>query len=124
MLELNSIKLLKPLEVGEHQATLIEWCNISDEKGDRLRMTFKFEDREYKQTIFESNLSYWLNGLFNQMDLETGTDAIVMLNSAIGTSFKIWVSHNEYGTNLSLYPPKPSKPTANEPTKLEETPLV
>lgn len=114
MLNLNQV-ILPALQDGKHNVSLLSYQDTSDDKGDRLLLTFKFEDREFKQTVFASNLNYWLTGIRAQLGLADKPMTIAeILTTAINKPLNVWVSRNDYGINLALYEPKPKTPVITE----------
>lgn len=112
--------VLPALQNGHHNVRLTSYEDASDAKGDRILLTFQFEDREFKQFVFPSNLNYWLTGLRAQCGRADQAMSIgAILEVAKETNLEVWVSRNDFGINLSLYPPKATETSVS----VEDLPL-
>ncbi len=107
--------ILPALADGHHNVRLIAYADKSDDKGDRLLLSFQFEDREFDQYVFPSNLNYWVSGLRKQCGKSDQAMTVQeILDLALQTNLEVWVSRNDFGINLSLYPPKGVAPVSVE----------
>lgn len=103
-------KVLKRLSEGQHTAKLLIWTDDSDEKGDRLSLTWEIltpgYERTLKQAVFPGQLQYVTSCLRNQMGLQDEDVTMKdILNKGYTHQVTLYITYNTYGMNIGLHEP-------------------
>ena len=100
----NKAQVKEPVAEGNYELPLREVKEVTNEKGGYVQLTFKDDNTEIIHNIFGSNekqIEYTIQTLGRQVgkfgDEITLEDVLIK-----GFIYKIYVSYNEYGRNVSF----------------------
>lgn len=93
-------KKVLPALNGKQEVKLLEWTDVTNDKGGHTRLKLQLKDRTQDIIIFPSSEDYFLSCLRSQLALEEVIQANELLDSMIkdATPFNIWFYYDEqYG---------------------------
>lgn len=94
----------EPVAEGNYELPLVDIKEVENEKGGYVQLTFKDANTEIIHNIFGSNekqIEYTIQTLGRQ--LEKFGDEVTLEDVLVeGFIYKIYVSYNEYGRNVSF----------------------
>lgn len=100
----NKAQVKEPVAEGNYELPLVDIKEVENEKGGYVQLTFKDANTEIIHNIFGSNekqIEYTIQTLGRQVgkfgDYISLEDVLVK-----GFIYKIYVSYNEYGRNVSF----------------------
>ena len=94
----------EPVAEGNYELPLTEVKEVTNEKGGYVQLTFKDANTEIIHNIFGSNekqIEYTIQTLGRQVG-KFGDDVSLEDVLVKGFIYKIYVSYNEYGRNISF----------------------
>lgn len=100
----NKAQVKEPVAEGNYELPLVDIKEVENEKGGYVQLTFKDANTEIIHNIFGSNekqIEYTIQTLGRQVG--TFGDEVTLADVLVkGFVYKIYVSYNEYGRNVSF----------------------
>ena len=100
----NKAQVKEPVAEGNYELPLVDIKEVENEKGGYVQLTFKDANTEIIHNIFGSNekqIEYTIQTLGRQVG-KFGNDISLEDVLVKGFTYKIYVSYNEYGRNVSF----------------------
>lgn len=100
----NKAQVKEPVAEGNYELPLTEVKEVTNEKGGYVQLTFKDANTEIIHNIFGSNekqIEYTIQTLGRQVG-KFGKEVTLEDVLVKGFIYKIYVSYNEYGRNVSF----------------------
>lgn len=100
----KTAQVKEPVAEGNYELPLVDIKEVENEKGGYVQLTFKDANTEIIHNIFGSNekqIEYTIQTLGRQLEIY-GEDVTLEDVLVKGNIYKIYVSYNEYGRNISF----------------------
>lgn len=108
----------EPIAEGNYELPLVDIKEVSNNQGGYVQLTFKKDNIDLVHTIFGSNekqIEYTIQTLGRQVG-KFGDDISLEDVLVKGFIYKVYISYNEYGRNVSFGVRETSNDTVNPET--------